>query len=172
MTDELVRLQAERDAAVAALAEVRAALGVEGNGSVVLAVELLKRRLAQTEGEPPTVPRCVQAGRVLVAAELPAGCQPPAMTAKARPLPSDLFSSLWQAGRRLYRVAEASRYTAGPQGDEARAAQRIWEEVDKRADKWAALLEAVREVNRCAGAGFDSVHVAGVGTRRVDGGAE
>jgi len=78
MTDEIVRLQAERDAAVAALAEVRAALGVEGNGSVVLAVELLKRRLAQAEGEPPTVPRCVQAGRVSVAAELPAGCQSPA----------------------------------------------------------------------------------------------
>ena len=47
MTDEIVRLRAERDAAVAALAEVRAALGVEGNGSVVLAVELLKRRAEQ-----------------------------------------------------------------------------------------------------------------------------
>ena len=45
VTDEMVRLQAERDSAVAALAEVRAALGVEGSGSVVLAVE------------PPAVPR-------------------------------------------------------------------------------------------------------------------
>jgi len=33
------------------LAEVRAALGVGGNGSVVLAVELLQRRLEQLEGE-------------------------------------------------------------------------------------------------------------------------
>ena len=74
VTDEMVRLQAERDSAVAALAEVRAALGVKGNGSVVLAVELLKRRLAQAEGESLTVPRCVQVGRVLVATELPDGC--------------------------------------------------------------------------------------------------
>ena len=37
-------------------------------------------------------------------------------------------------------------------------------------DKWSALLEAVREANRRVGADFDSAHVVGVGTRRVDGG--
>ena len=77
MTDEIVRLRAERDAAVAALAEVRAALGVEGNGSVVLAVELLKRRAEQAESESSKVLCCelTQVGRVMtVNVNLIAGC--------------------------------------------------------------------------------------------------
>jgi len=89
VTDEIVRLRAERDAAVAALAEVRAALGVEGNGSVVLAVELLRRRVEQAEGEPSRVLCCglTRVGQVVtIKVDLVAGCQSPA-SASGRRLP-------------------------------------------------------------------------------------